>query len=111
MLLVHPHLDRRIRVLARAGVPAAEIRRRLRPRAASLGVAVPSYTRVLDTVHAERWRGRTAPGGRVTVAGIFYGRLAAAELLPPVEARAHVHKHVPLLPRSRLRRVRLRRAA
>jgi hypothetical protein len=47
---LHPKLERDVVRLARAGVGAAEIRRRLIPAAERLGVARPGYTAVRELV-------------------------------------------------------------
>lgn len=107
---MHPTLDRRIRLLARRGVAAAEIRRLLRPRAAALDVSVPCYTRILETVRAERLRAATEGRGRIAVAGVFYGRIPAPlATASAAGAGAHVHKRLLFFPRPR--RDRLRQAA
>jgi len=86
---LHPELETQIRLLARQGIRAAEVRRQLIGAAERLQVARPGYTAVRELVHAEQhgeryeaWEPTASP-----LDSILAGRMPTPYELEQVEER------------------------
>lgn len=81
------------RRLARLGLHAAEVRRRLRPLGMELGLPVPGYTAVLEIVQRERRPvAADAPSEGGVLTALLAGRAPTIAQVAATQARARVHK-------------------
>jgi hypothetical protein len=99
VVALHPAVEAEIRRLGRLGLPAAEVRRRIRSVAETTGAPLPGYTVVLELVRDEApfLHATDEPG----IAGaLLGGRAPTLYEAANTVARARVHKERIALERA-----------